>query len=92
MGEEAITSYNQTYKEARMTKKEQIHAEIDNLSEEYLDELYLLIKKFSQSKQDPKKPSLMSKLKSIKIDAPEDFAANVDLYVSGEQRVEPDLR
>jgi hypothetical protein len=54
-----------------MTKKEQIHAEIDNLSEEYLDELYFLIKKFAQSKQDPKKPSLMSKLKSIKIDAPE---------------------
>jgi hypothetical protein len=54
-----------------MTKKEQIHAEIDNLSEEYLDGLYFSIKKFAQSKKDPKKPSLMSKLKSIKINAPE---------------------
>jgi hypothetical protein len=30
----------------------------------------------------------MSKLKSVKIDAPEDFAANLDLYMSGEKRVE----
>ena len=27
----------------------------------------------------------MSNLKSIKIDAPEDFAANLDLYLSGEK-------
>jgi len=30
----------------------------------------------------------MSKLKQIKIDAPEDFAANLDLYVSGKKGVE----
>ena len=28
----------------------------------------------------------MSKLKQIKIDAPEDFAVNIDLYVSGEKQ------
>lgn len=74
-----------------MTTKELIQAEIDNLREEYLDELYRLIKNFAQSKQNGKKQSLMSKLKSIKIEAPEDFAANLDLYLSGEKRVEPDL-
>lgn len=74
-----------------MTTKELIRAEIDNLREEYLDELYRLIKNFAQSKQNGKKHSLMSKLKSIKIEAPEDFAANLDLYLSGEKRVEPDL-
>lgn len=33
----------------------------------------------------------MSKLKSIKINAPEDFANNIDLYISGEKRVEQDV-
>jgi hypothetical protein len=37
-------------------------------------------------------PSLMSRLKRIKIDAPENFAANLDLYLSGEKSVHPDLR
>ena len=62
-----------------MTTKELIHAEIDNLSDEYLDELYRLIKHFAQSKQQAQKPSFMAKLKNIQIDAPEDFAANLDL-------------
>lgn len=46
----------------------------------------------SQADQQKKKHSLMSKLKSIKIDGPEDFAINLDLYLSGEKRVETDLR
>ncbi|KAB8317151.1 hypothetical protein SD81_017575 [Tolypothrix campylonemoides VB511288] len=71
-----------------MSTKEKIQAEIDNLDEKYLDELYLLIKNFTQSKQSLQKPSFMSKLKQIKIDAPEDFAANLDLYVSGKKGVE----
>lgn len=36
-------------------------------------------------------PSLMSKLKSIKIEGPEDFAANHDQYVTGERRAKPGL-
>jgi len=75
-----------------MSTKELIHAEIDSVSEEYLDELYRLIKHFTQSKQHAQKPSFMAQLKSIKIDAPQDFATNLDLYLSGEKRVEPDLR
>ena len=34
----------------------------------------------------------MSKLKSTKIDAPEDFANNIALYISGEKCVEQDVR
>lgn len=48
-------------------------------------------KNVAQSKQFNSKPSFMSKLKSIKINAPEDFATNIDQYVSGEKRVEPDI-
>ncbi len=47
---------------------------------------------FLQPKQHGKKQSLMAKLKSIRIDAPEDFATNLELYVSGEKRAESDLR
>lgn len=36
-------------------------------------------------------PSLMSKLKSIKIEGPEDFAANHDQYVTGARRAKTDL-
>lgn len=75
-----------------MTTKDLILAEIETLREEYLDELYLLVKDFTQSKRHEKKQSFMSTLKSIKIDGPEDFATNVDMYVNGEKRAEPDLR
>lgn len=74
-----------------MITKELIQVEIDNVDDEYLDELYDLIRRFAQEKQRGAKSTFMAKLKSIQIDAPEDFAANLDLYVSGEKRVEPDL-
>jgi hypothetical protein len=75
-----------------MTTKELIQAEIDRVSEQDLDELYKLVKDFTQSKQQDQKRSLMSKLRNIKIDAPEDFSTNFDLYMSGEKRAEPNLR
>ena len=58
-----------------MTTREIIQTEIDSLGEDMLDELYPLIKRFIKSKRAAKKPSLMSKLQQIKIDAPEDFSA-----------------
>jgi hypothetical protein len=67
-----------------MMTKERIHAEIDRAPEEDLDELYSLIKR-SLADQEPRasKPGLLDRLKWIQIDAPEDFAANLDLYMSG---------
>lgn len=75
-----------------MTTKELIQAEIDRLSDEELDELYDLIKRFAISKRENGVPTLMEGLRQIQIDAPEDFSANLDLYLSGEKRVEPNLR
>lgn len=74
-----------------MTTKELIQSEIDQVNEDDLDELYRLVKEFAQTRQQNTRQSLMSKLKSIKIDAPEDFSTNFDLYLSGEKRAEPDL-
>jgi len=74
-----------------MTTKELIQAEIDRVSEDDLDELYSLVKDFTQSKQPSRKQSLMSKLRAIRIEAPEDFSTNFELYASGEKGAEPDL-
>jgi plasmid stabilization system protein ParE len=72
--------------------KELIQTEIESLGRQDIEELYDLIKRFAQSKRQARKQSLMSKLKSIAIDAPEDFAANHDLYVIGEKCAEPNFR
>jgi hypothetical protein len=58
--------------------KDLIKAEIDKLEEENLDELYELVKRFAETKSQ-NKSGILSKLKQIKIQAPKDFAANVDL-------------
>jgi hypothetical protein len=68
-----------------------IQAELDTLSDEDLDGLYIVIKQFIQSKRHAKPRSLMASLRDIQIEAPPDFAANLDQYVSGEKRAEPDL-
>jgi hypothetical protein len=74
-----------------MSTKELIQAELETLSDEDLEALYAVIKHFVQSKRHAKPQSLMAALRGIQIDAPSDFAANLDLYVSGEKRVDSDL-
>ena len=67
-----------------MTVKELIQVEIDRLSEESLYDLYEVIKQFARKKTKAKKGAL-SKLQSIKIQGPEDFAENIDLYLGGQK-------
>lgn len=67
-----------------MTVKDLIQVEIDKLPEESLHDLYEVIKQFAQKKSQAKKGAL-SKLKSIKIQGPEDFAENIDLYLGGQK-------
>ena len=62
-----------------MSTKELIQAELDILSDEDLEVLYALIKQFIQSKRPAKSRSLLATLRGIQIDAPPDFAANLDL-------------
>lgn len=67
-----------------MTVKELIQVEIDKLSEESLYDLYEVIKQFALKKTQPKKGA-WSQLKSIKIQGPEDFAENIDLYLGSQK-------
>jgi hypothetical protein len=74
-----------------MSTKERIQAELDTLSSEDLDALYVLITEFIRSRRPAQKKSLMAVLRGVQIDAPRDFAANLDRYVDGAQRGESDL-
>jgi hypothetical protein len=74
--------------EDEMTTKELIVKELGTLDENELSELYRIIKRFLESKRRTSPPSLMSKLKGIKIYAPTDFATNLDLYMSGDKSVQ----
>jgi hypothetical protein len=74
-----------------MTTKEAIQAEIESVPEEDLDRLYDWIKSFKRLIPKDDGRTFMSKLRSIQIDAPEDFAANLDAYMNGEKSVEEGL-
>jgi hypothetical protein len=68
-----------------MNTKELILDELDKLEEDSLQELYGLIKNFANNKTSDKKQGALAKLKKIKIQAPVDFASNIDLYLKVEK-------
>lgn len=73
-----------------MTTKERVQAGLEHLSDDDLDELLRVIQGRAQASapaDDGPKPSLLSRLRQIQIDGPEDFAANLDAYASGEKRI-----
>lgn len=71
-----------------MITKEEIKAEIEKVPPERLAELYRIVKRFTQSKPASSEPTLMSKLRRVRISAPPDFSENIDLYLSGEKTIE----
>jgi hypothetical protein len=74
-----------------MTIKQLIYDEISNISEENLEDLYEIVKRFAQEKtteKPPEKIGALAKLKRVKIQGPVDFAANLDLYLNGEKSVD----
>jgi hypothetical protein len=68
--------------------KEEIKSEIEKVPEEHLTELYQIVRRFTQHRPRPSEPTLMSKLKRVRINAPPDFSENIDLYLTGEKTVE----
>lgn len=65
--------------------KELIHQAIDKIDDTDLNEVYLLIQKFSLETQQKRRQNLLSKLRQIQIEGPEDFAMDSDAYVLGEK-------
>ncbi len=70
-----------------MISKELIKEEIERVPEERLDDLYSVIKSYSETRTPSNGRSLMSKLRDVTINGPEDFAENIDLYLTGEKTV-----
>ena len=68
-----------------MISKELIKAEIERVPEERLDDLYSVIKSYSEQRPQSNGRSFMSKISDVSIDGPEDFAENIDLYLTGEK-------
>jgi len=60
-----------------MITKQMIQEKIEDLSEEQLKQVYGMIEQLNNSEKTVKKPSLMSQLQEISIDAPEDFSVQV---------------
>ena len=56
-----------------------------------LDELYALIRDFAASKPASDRLGIMARLRDVRIEAPSDFATNLDLYLSGEKSVPEDI-
>ncbi len=70
-----------------MISKELIKSEIEKVPEDRLEELYSVVKIFAEPSGNSDGRSLMSKLRAIRIDGPEDFAENIDLYLTGEKTI-----
>ena len=70
-----------------MISKELLKAEIERVPEERLDELYSVIRNYSKRATQQEGRSLMSKLREVTIEGPEDFAENIDLYLTGEKTI-----
>jgi len=71
-----------------MITKEAIKSEIEKVPEERLDELFRVVRTFTTVKPASDGQSFMSKLKSIQIEAPEDFSVNLDQYLNGEKSID----
>lgn len=68
-----------------MTIREQIVEKIRQIPENRLPELYKAVEEFEE-KETP--PTLMERLRNIKIQGPSDFAENFDLYMNGEKSLD----
>ncbi len=71
-----------------MSTRELIQAKIQTMDEAQLVALYPIVERIAQSEKSAENVSTLEKLRRIKIDAPADFATNLDLYTSGEKSVE----
>jgi len=70
-----------------MISKELIKSEIENVPEDRLEELYSVVRSYSERSASGDGRSFMSKLREIMIDGPEDFSENIDLYLTGEKTI-----
>ena len=73
--------------------KEDIKQEIEKVPDEKLETLYKYVKDLTKIKpKKQSKESFMAKMQKIRINAPSDFATNIDEYLYEEKTIEDDIR
>lgn len=72
-----------------MTIREKLVEKVQNLPEENLAKVYEFVETIE--KTDDEQEGLLRRLQKIKIQAPKDFSRNIDLYMSGEKKIEDNL-
>lgn len=71
-----------------MTTRERILVEIEKVRDEELEEFYVHVRRFvARKRSSRRKPGALARLKRVQIAGPVDFAANLDLYSSGEKQL-----
>jgi aromatic ring-opening dioxygenase LigB subunit len=70
-----------------MVTREMVHAVVDSVDEERLEELYRIANEIVADRKPEERRDLITMLREIRIDAPEDFSENLDLYASGEKTI-----
>lgn len=69
-----------------MTLREEIVADIQKLPESVLPQLQEAVKELREKEV---KPTFMERMRQIKItDLPADYSRNIDLYLSGEKKID----
>lgn len=74
-----------------MSTKELLLREIEQLNEEELEALFALVQEFLEQKDGGPAEDFLIQLGEIRIDGPEDFAENHDLYLTGEKSIDATL-
>jgi hypothetical protein len=75
-----------------MTTRELLHAEIEILDDTTVDVVYQLVRQYRAEKREERSGDLLTMLKSVKIEGPPDFAANLDSYLYGDASGRDDVR
>jgi len=70
-----------------MISKELIKSEIEKVPEDRLEELYSVVRSYSQPSANGDGRSFMSKLREAMSEGPEDFAENIVLCLAGEKTI-----
>ena len=65
-----------------MTIREELVSKVQKLPDSAMAEVYEFVEKVEKHSEEP---SLMERLRKIKIHGPRDFSTNIDLYLSGEK-------
>lgn len=71
-----------------MTIREKLVEKVQNLPEESLSKVYEFVETVEKTDESE---GLLKRLSKIKIQGPKDFSRNIDLYMSGEKKIEDNL-